>query len=314
MYSHFLDLDTHNGRHIHVWPVPYEGTVSFMSGTKSGPEAILKASYQIETFDAQLGVDLADLAHFSTLPYLRTPVHGPEGLHQAMHEVLADHDPRQDFFVTLGGEHSISLPLFEFYKKAHPDMVVLQIDAHSDLRKEYEESPLSHACIMARARDLGIPAIQVGIRSLCSEEFDYISSQPADELMTIFAWDLDTPKKTAENVNAFLDGRPFYLTFDIDGLDPSLVPGTGTPEPGGIQYPWIWEFFSRLWPGSPLVGMDLCEVAPVPGSVVSESVAVKAIARILTCFLKNHPSRNGLQQQENKRHSIRSGHESEKHL
>lgn len=292
MYNHFLDLDTQNGRHIHVWPVPYEGTVSFMSGTKSGPEAILKASYQIETFDAQLGVDLADLAHFTTLPYLRSPVHGPDGLHQAMREVLKEHDPGQDFFVTLGGEHSISLPLFEFYSKAHPDMVILQIDAHSDLRQEYEESPLSHACIMARARDLGIPAVQLGIRSLCSEEFDYISAQPADELLTLFAWDLNTPQETARRVNAFLAGRPVYLTFDIDGLDPSLVPGTGTPEPGGILYPWIREFFLHLWPGSPLVGMDLCEVAPIPGSVVSESVAVKAIATILACFLNNHWKRD----------------------
>ena len=285
MYSHFLDLQGQEGRRIHVWPVPYEGTVSFMSGTKSGPEAILKASYQIETFDAHLGVDLADMAHFSTLPPVLCPVNGPEGLHQAMRTVLADHDPRRDFLLTLGGEHSISLPLFEFYQKAHPDLVVLQIDAHSDLRSEYEESPLSHACIMARARDLGIPLIQVGIRSLCKEEFEYISAQPADELLTLFAWDLDTPQLTAERINRFLGGRPVYLSFDIDGLDPSLVPGTGPPEPGGITYPWIWKFFAHLWPGSPLVGMDMCEVAPVPGSVVSESVAVKSIVRVLTCFL-----------------------------
>ncbi len=291
MYTDFLDLDTHNGTSIHVWPVPYEGTVSFMSGTKSGPEAILRASYQIETYDPQQDLDLADLAHFTTLPYLRTPVSGPEGLHAAMRHVLKDFDPSRDFFLTLGGEHSISLPLFEFYQQAHPDLVIVQIDAHSDLRRDYEESRLSHACIMARARDLGLPAVQLGIRSLCRQEADYIKNQSPDELLTLFAWDLDTPERTAGRINTFLKGRPVYLTFDIDGLDPSLVPGTGTPEPGGIAYSWIWEFFSHLWPGSPLVGMDLCEVAPLPGSVVSESVAVKNIVRILTCFLGRHPEK-----------------------
>ena len=292
MYTDFLDLDTQNGTSIHVWPVPYEGTVSFMSGTKSGPEAILRASYQIETYDPHLDVDLADLAHFTTLPYLRTPVSGPVGLHAAMRNVLKEYDPHQDFFLTLGGEHSISLPLFEFYQQAFPDLVIVQIDAHSDLRTDYEESRLSHACIMARARDLGLPAVQIGIRSLCKQEADYIKKQPPEELLTLFAWDLDTPEKAAEKINAFLKGRPIYLTFDIDGLDPSLVPGTGTPEPGGITYSWIWEFFSRLWPGSPLMGMDLCEVAPLPGSVVSESVAVKNIVRILNCFLGQKADKN----------------------
>jgi agmatinase len=287
MYNHFLDIDTHHGRHIHVWPVPYQGTVSFMSGTKDGPEAILKASYQIETFDPQMGVDLADMAHFATLPPVHCPASGPHELHAAMRAVLANHDPGKDFFVTLGGEHSIALPLFEFYQKAHPDLVILQIDAHSDLRTTYEHTPLSHACIMARARDLGLPAIQLGIRSLCREEYEYITAQPDHELMTVFAWDLDTPEKTARAVNGFLAGRPVYLSFDIDGLDPSLVPGTGTPEPGGIDYAWMREFFAHLWPGSPLVGMDMCEVAPIPGSVVSQSVAVKAIVRILTCFLNS---------------------------
>ncbi|WP_462325144.1 agmatinase [Desulfoplanes sp.] len=288
MYNNFLDLDGQNGRHIHVWPVPYEGTVSFMSGTKSGPEAILRASYQIETYDGQLDVDLADLAHFSTLPFVQAPASGPESLHAAMRTVLKNYDAHGDFFVTMGGEHSISLPLFEFYHTAHPDLVILQIDAHSDLRNEYENTPLSHACIMARARELGIPAVQLGIRSLCREEAEYIRSQPPSGLMTIFAWDLDTPYRTAQKINTFLAGRPVYVSFDIDGLDPSLVPGTGTPEPGGISFDWIWEFFAHLWPGSPLVGLDMCEVAPVPGSVVSESVAVKCIVRMLNAFLAQH--------------------------
>ncbi len=285
MYNHFLDLDTQEGRHVHVWPVPYEGTVSFMNGTKAGPEAMLKASYQIETFDGHLGVDLADMAHFSTLPPVPCSVHGPQGLHQTMRNILAAYDPGRDFFLTLGGEHSISLPLFAFYQQAYPDLVIVHIDAHGDLRNEYEESPLSHACIMARARDLGLPIIQLGIRSLCKEEADIITAQPDHELLTIFAWELDTPLNTARRINQVLGGRPMYLSFDIDGLDPSIVPGTGTPEPGGIPYTWIWEFFSHLWPGSPLVGMDMCEVAPVPGTVVSESVAVKVIVRILNCFL-----------------------------
>ena len=288
MYDEFFDLGPSQGRNIFVLPVPYEGTVSYGKGTRLGPEALFQASVQIESYDAEMNLDLGDLAHFTPL----TPVHAPEGdpesLHRAMRERLAEYDARRDFFLTLGGEHSVPLPLFEFYKAVHPDMVILHIDAHADLRDSYGDTPYSHACIMARARQLGIPLAQIGIRSLCREQRDFMRAQPKSELMTLFAWDLPTPCDAAERVRDFIRNRPLYVSFDVDGMDPSVIPGTGTPEPGGIQYAWMNRFWKELWldgVGPELVGMDMVELAPLAGSQVSETAAVKLIQRILVSWL-----------------------------
>lgn len=288
MDHEFFDLGPRQGRNIFVLPVPYEGTVSYGKGTALGPEALFAASVQIESYDAELDLDLGDLAHFTPLPAVQPPDGGPEALHQAIGERLKDFDASRDFVLTLGGEHSVPLPLFEFYRKAHPDLVILHIDAHADLRQSYGGSAHSHACIMARARQLGIPLAQIGIRSLCREQRDFMRSHKPSELMTLFAWDLPAPGEAAERVRTFVGGRPLYVSFDVDGMDPSVIPGTGTPEPGGIAYAWMARFWKELWLdglGPELVGMDMCELAPISGSQVSETAAVKLIQRILTAWL-----------------------------
>lgn len=205
-----------------------------------------------------------------------------------MRERLGELDASRDFVLTLGGEHSVPLPLFEFYQKAHPDLVLLHIDAHADLRESYGDTPYSHACIMARARQMGIPLAQIGIRSLCREQRDFMRAQKPSELMTLFAWDLPAPGEAAERVRSFVGGRPMYISFDVDGMDPGVIPGTGTPEPGGITYAWMTRFLKELWldgQGPKLVGMDMCELAPISGSQASETAAVKLIQRILTSWL-----------------------------
>jgi agmatinase len=288
MHHEFFDLGPRQGRNIYVLPVPYEGTVSYGTGTRLGPEALFRASVQIESYDAELDLDLADLAHFTPLPIVHPPASGPDGLHQAMREHLKGLDATKDFVLTLGGEHSVPLPLFEFYRQAHPNLALLHIDAHADLRESYEDSPYSHACIMARARQLDIPLAQIGIRSLCREQRDYMRAQNPSELMTLFAWDLPAPGEAAERIRAFIGDRPLYITFDVDGMDPSVIPGTGTPEPGGIPYAWMTRFCKELWLdglGPKLVGMDMCELAPIHGSQASETAAVKLIQRILTAWL-----------------------------
>ncbi|NCC26000.1 MAG: agmatinase [Deltaproteobacteria bacterium] len=286
MYDSFLDLEEEGGRTIHVWPVPYEGTASFARGTRLGPEAILKASYQIETYDHELGQDLSGRVRFETLPFLRPSAQGPDTVMDEMREVLSGFDPVKDFFLTLGGEHSIALPLVEFYHRAHSDLVVIQIDAHADLRAKYEGSPSSHACVMARVRDLGVPLVQIGIRSLCREEAETMARTPAEDLLCLFGWDLPSPDHAARRVGDFVGQRPVYISFDADGLDPSIMPGTGTPEPGGIGFSWMQAFWTRFLPERTLVGLDFCELAPELGpGVISESVAVKCILRILMTSL-----------------------------
>jgi len=288
MHTEFFDLGPEKGRNIFVLPVPYEGTVSYGTGTRLGPEALFRASVQIESYDAELNLDLADLAHFTPLPEVHPPAGGPEALHAVMRERLKEFNPSRDFILTLGGEHSVPLPLFEFYRKAYPDLAILHIDAHADLRESYGDSPYSHACIMMRARQLGIPLAQIGIRSICREQRDYMRVQPPQELMTLFAWDLPAPVDAAERVRAFVGNRPLYISFDVDGMDPSVIPGTGTPEPGGIPYAWMNRFWKELWldaQGPELVGMDMVELAPLHGTQVSETAAVKLIQRILVSWL-----------------------------
>jgi agmatinase len=285
MYNNFLDLDTTRTDlyPVNVWPVPYQGTVSFGHGTKNGPEAMLKASYQIETYDPELMADISELCSFKTLPFQRPNVAGPALLYEEMRDFLKGYNPGRDFFLTLGGEHSISFPLAEFYARQYPDLTIIQIDAHADLRQDYEGSPCSHACVMARIKDLGLQTVQIGIRSFSKKESDLIRNNP-DHILPFYPWDLPSPEETARKVRDFTGNRPIYISFDADGLDPSVMPGTGTPEPGGLEYSWVNEFWKALWPGPKLVGMDFCELAPQPGSPVSESVAVKCILKVLTTY------------------------------
>ncbi|MCF8107762.1 MAG: agmatinase [Desulfohalobiaceae bacterium] len=283
MYTEYLDLDTQEGRRVLVWPVPYEATASFAKGTRAGPQAILQASYEIETWDEELGADLADLAHFQSVPFFSAPVSGPEDCYQGMLDFLRQqYNPASDFLLTLGGEHSVALAPIAFYREAFPDLAVLQVDAHADLRDSYQNSPYSHACVMARVRELGIPVIQLGIRSLSREESQVIRTGKGPQQCVSFAWDLHRPEATAARIRDFLGNRPLYITFDADGLDPSIMPGTGTPEPGGLDYTWLAGFWPHLFAQTRLVGLDFCELVPLPAAgVVSESVAVKCINKIL---------------------------------
>lgn len=287
MYNNYLDLEEENGHLVHVLPIPYEGTVSFTTGTKDGPEAILKASYEIETWDLEYGYDLADMAHFKTAPAFRPPVSGPEEMYKKLLGYLQDkYSPGEDLLLTLGGEHSIALGPIEFYQSMNRDLVVLQLDAHADLRDEFQYSRYSHACVMARTRELGIPLVQVGIRSLSKEEHQFLENTPDSEIFTLFASSLPEPQIAAQKVLEVLAGRSLYISFDADALDPSILPGTGTPEPGGIFYEWLNRFFYLLLPRIRLVGLDFCELKPLSnGEVVSESVAVKCINKILTAYL-----------------------------
>jgi agmatinase len=287
MFS-YLDLQTEKGQPIHVFPVPYEGTVSFGQGTSKGPEAILRASAEIETWDQELQTDLSDLAHFPTMSWFEPPVSGPEDVVLAMENVLTSFCTHDVFVLTLGGEHTVALPPIQTYKRLFPELAILQIDAHADLRDSFQGSSFSHACVMARVRELDIPVVQIGIRSLSREESERIDKESNEGLLTLFAHNLPLPEDAAAKIRDFIGPRPLYITFDADGLDPSIMPGTGTPEPGGIPFSWLHRFWPQFFGSTRLVGMDFCEVAPIAGGgVLSESVAVRCINRILTAYLGN---------------------------
>jgi agmatinase len=282
----FFDLEgLPRGKRVLVLPVPFEGAVSYGRGAAQGPEAFAEASLQIESYDGELGLDLADVAHFQSLPPV-TASDAPS-LHAAMAKALAHVDMRREMLLIVGGDHSVPLPAIQLAQKTFPDVVVLHCDAHADLRPSYEGSALSHACIMARVRELGVPVFQVGIRSVCREEQDILRVMPQDSWQVRFAWELGSPEVVARDVRDFVGNRPMYLSFDVDAVDPSLMPGTGTPEPGGLDYRWLQQFWIALWQegGPELVGLDVCELAPVPGSQLSQTVAAKIAQRILLAAL-----------------------------
>jgi agmatinase len=239
-----------------VLPVSYEGTVSYGTGTGAGAMAIVDASRNMELYDDETDtetykVGIHTLPLFSSRP---TPEAMMSDLFTYTKGLLAS----DKFLCTLGGEHSISAPVISAHNEKYYDLSVLQIDAHADLRDTYDGTPHSHASIMARVvKDLRIPSVQVGIRSISTDE---VRSLKNGGLPTRIFWARDIVGKTGwidEAVDSLSDN--VYLTIDIDGLDPSIVPTTGTPEPGGLGWYETLTLIRKLAEKKRVVGMDLME-------------------------------------------------------
>lgn len=265
-----------------ILPVPYEATVSYQAGTKWGPRAILEASRYIELYDQELDAEPAEVG-VVTLPSLHLSSAGPEvavrELREAYDAILDEAGER--LVIALGGEHSItSAPVLAHAaraRRAGKRLSVLQFDAHSDLRLEYEGSPYSHASVMARCID-EVDLVAVGIRALTREERQLIRER--ESITTIFAeemWDDD----------AWIDralealGDEVYVTFDVDYFDPSLIPATGTPEPGGLPWYPTLKLLRRVFTERRVVGVDVVELAPMGGNAAPDFVVAKLVYKMI---------------------------------
>jgi agmatinase len=258
-------------------PVPYEATVSYMGGTRFGPRRILEASRAIELYDHELDTEPYRVG-VHTLPELLLTGAGPEAalaeLRTAFDALLAD----GRFVLMLGGEHSISAPPIEAHaaRLGSRRLSVLQLDAHGDLRAEYEGTPFSHACVMYRVHE-AVTLVPVGIRAITAEERRLIREK---EIPTIFAHELDPEERWIERALDAL-GPDVYITIDIDYFDPGLVPSTGTPEPGGgTWYPTL-RLLERVFAERNVVGADLVELAPLPGIVAPDFLAAKLAYKLV---------------------------------
>jgi len=258
-------------------PVPYEATVSYMGGTRFGPRRILEASRAIELYDHELDTEPYRVG-VHTLPELLLTGAGPEAalaeLRTAFDALLAD----GRFIIMLGGEHSISAPPIEAHaaRLGNRRLSVLQLDAHGDLRAEYEGTPFSHACVMYRVHE-AVTLVPVGIRAITAEERRLIREK---EIPTIFAHELDPEEHWIERALEAL-GPDVYVTIDIDYFDPGLVPATGTPEPGGgTWYPTL-RLLERVFAERNVVGADLVELAPLPGIVAPDFLAAKLAYKLV---------------------------------
>lgn len=259
-----------------VLPIPYETTTTFGGGTRDGPRAILAASRQVELHDEALGRE-SWRAGVATLPPLEPDARGPEFMARRIYAAARPLVRAGKFLLALGGEHGITPALVRAVRTRHRDLGVLQIDAHADLRQSYQGSPHSHACAMRRVHDLGVPAVGVGIRNCSAEEARFIrrTGQP------IFtAAECRAGRDWIERAVAAL--RPaVYVTIDIDGFDPACAPGTGTPEPGGLDWYQVTDLLAAVARNRRIVAADVVEVRPLPPSTVTEFLAAKLIYRLI---------------------------------
>ena len=279
--EYFLDMPSdfakvENAKYV-LLPVPYDGTSTYIKGAEKGPQAIIDASDSIELYDIQTGIeayksgiytDKHDYAFIS-----------PE-------KMVAEVKERVNFFLQqnkriglLGGEHSISLGSIKAFAEKYPNLSVLQIDAHADLRDSYNGSRYNHACVMRRAQEVA-NVVQVGIRNVCMEEKNNIVPENifyAHEICGKTEWMQKAIDRLTEHV---------YLTIDLDGFDPSLVPATGTPLPGGLLWYETLEFIELLFKSKKVAGFDVVELCPQNEDRTSDVLAAVLVYKIISWMEK----------------------------
>ncbi|MCM5663116.1 agmatinase [Galbibacter mesophilus] len=264
-------------------PVPYDGTSTWQKGADKGPKAFLEASENMELFDIETKSE-----PYKKGVYLAPPVtenSSPEKMVEAVHKITKNYI-KQDKFVTLfGGEHSISIGSIRAFAESFDDLTVLQIDAHADLREEYEGSKCNHACAVYEASQK-TKLIQVGIRSMDVSELDnMIEDQTyfAEDINRSDDWVDDSIHQMTENV---------FITIDLDAFDPSILPSTGTPEPGGMLWYETLEYLKKVFKKKNVVGFDIVELCPNENEKSSDFLAAKLYYKMLAYKFKYANSKN----------------------
>jgi agmatinase len=258
---------------IIIVPVPYDETSTWIKGADKGPDAILEASVNLEFFDVETisEVHLAGIHTITPVLEKETPLKLVNAVNDKVKSLLSE----KKFPVIIGGNHTVSIGAFKAFSNSFKNLSILQLDAHADLRQIYEGSEFNHACAMARAREYA-PVVQVGIRSMSAEEVPW-----CDKERMFFSHELFYDKnlygkaieKLSENV---------YITIDLDVFDPSLIPSTGTPEPGGPAYLELMHFLRDVIKSRNVVGFDVVELCPSPANKVPDFVAAKIIYQLLS--------------------------------
>ena len=279
---------------VAVLPVAYEGTVSYGKGASRGPRAILAASAQLEMYDEELDCRI-DEAGFFTLPPITTqppgtplPRDAPEAMMERIHTAILPALRDGKLPLTLGGEHSITygvLTALLDVRGGRP-FSVLQLDAHADLRPEYQGTKHSHASIMARVHELGLPFVQVGIRSLSGPERAFLRSEGLER--NVFWAHRILAGPGGQWIDAAVNKleEEVYITFDLDGLDPSIMPATGTPEPGGLDWSTALALLRRVGQRRRVIGCDITELAPIEGLHAPDFLAARLACKLIGYALR----------------------------
>ncbi len=291
-HNDFLDLPattaTHDNARVLLLPIPLEATVSYGGGTANGPAALIEASQQVELYDREFDAEPALDYGVHTLPALDLPDE-PAAAVDAITAAVAAAAATGKLVVGIGGEHTVSVGFGRGLLQAiDGPLTVVQIDAHSDLRDEYDGTPYSHACIARRLlEDARIEQVlQLGIRSVCSEEVHFARANP-DRIGVWYSEQVHAGD-WIEELRERIQGRNVYLTIDVDGLDPSIVPATGTPEPDGLQWQETLNILRVVAQASTIVGLDCVELAPVDGHQVADFAVAKLLYKAITYAVASH--------------------------
>lgn len=260
---------------VTIIPAPMEYSVCYMKGTERGPQAILDASSQMELYDEELDWCPIEVGVF-TRPALDYRGMDHANALKATGEAARAVLQRGQLPLTIGGEHSLSAPLIAAAREFFPHLTVVHIDAHGDLRDEYEGTPLSHACIERRVVEMSIPLTEIGIRSISPEEAAFLKTKP--DVAIVYAYQLanDTAHMPWERL-----GQHTYVTIDLDVLDPSEMPAVGTPEPGGLRWYDLLALFREICQRTNVVGVDVVELCPMEGQTRADFLAAKLVYKLI---------------------------------
>ncbi|MEE9555083.1 MAG: agmatinase [candidate division Zixibacteria bacterium] len=261
-----------------VLPIPYDATVSYGTGARNGPKAIIEASAQVETYDHDFKSEPCEIG-IATLEGIEPESSGPETMMETIEKTAERILNDGKFLLSLGGEHSVSSPLVKAHKAIFPDLSVLHIDAHSDLRDTYQGSRDSHACVMSRISEV-CAFVSVGIRSFCDSENERRAIRNGRIISS-----RDYELNSIPNILSMLPSD-VYITFDLDGLDPSVMPAVGTPEPGGLLWNEAIELLTKIGREKRIVGADVVELAPIPGLIYPDFTAARLAYKIISVAFK----------------------------
>lgn len=266
--------------HIVILPVPFDMTTTYQHGTQHGPAALIEASRNMELYDIETDSSVYQIGIHTAAPI---NAQTSQEMRETLYRETVHYLSQNKLVATLGGEHSISYAPIKAHAERFPDLSVLQIDAHADLQAAYEGDPWSHASVMARVRE--IPQVSsitaVGIRSMSEEE-----AKVVDKKRTFYGHELEGP--WIDKVLAQLNDH-VYLTFDLDGLDSSLMPSTGTPEPGGLFWNQAMSLLKRVAKDKTIVGFDIVELCPNAANLAPDYLAAKLLYKILSYHYFYHP-------------------------
>ena len=256
-------------------PIPYDSTTSFRSGTRDGPRAIIEASHGIEDYDAELDLDVS-LVGIHTTAMVEPHMGGPDQMVKRVRQSVSRYVNPKKIVGVLGGEHSITVGSVQAHLEAYPEMSVLYLDAHPDLRGEYMGTPWGHASGARRIHET-CPLVLVGVRSLCQEERDYIRCQGIPS----YSWPppVDDDIYRLEIID--LLGPEVYVSIDLDVFDPGLMAAVGTPEPGGMGWYQVTSLLRQVAESRHVVGFDVCELSPGDGPPACSYTAAKLVYKLI---------------------------------